>query len=152
MPEIMRLWHLERHTEADYDEVNGFVVWAPTEAAARNFIIDRHLFGDEVLIRVADLMKKSFRGNDKLFRFGGEEFCVLLRNCNADQAMQKTELLVKKFSESVIRLTNDLDVQVTISAGVHAHASEHSLLKTIQSADTALYAAKHGGRNQVQRL
>lgn len=111
-----------------------------------------HLGGDRVLAFAGRMVANAFRLDDIACRFGGEEFCVLLRNCNADQAMQKTELLVKKFSESVIRLTNDLDVQVTISAGVHAHASEHSLLKTIQSADTALYAAKHGGRNQVQRL
>ena len=43
-----------------------------------------HLFGDEVLLRVADLMRQSFRNNDKLFRFGGEEFVVMLRNVAED--------------------------------------------------------------------
>jgi diguanylate cyclase (GGDEF)-like protein len=43
-----------------------------------------HLFGDEVLLRVADLMRQSFRSNDKLFRFGGEEFVVMLRNVAED--------------------------------------------------------------------
>jgi GGDEF domain-containing protein len=43
-----------------------------------------HLFGDEVLLRVADMMRQSFRSNDKLFRFGGEEFVVMLRNVGED--------------------------------------------------------------------
>lgn len=90
--------------------------------------------------------------NDTHGRLGGEEFCVLLCNCDADQSVEITASLVEKFRQSVIRLPNGQDVQITISAGVHEHSPEQPLLKTIQSADTCLYSAKHGGRNQVQRI
>jgi hypothetical protein len=49
-----------------------------------------HLFGDEVLLRVAELMRQSFRSNDKLFRFGGEEFVVMLRSVGEDDAASST--------------------------------------------------------------
>lgn len=111
-----------------------------------------HLGGDRVLAFAGRLIANAFRLEDIACRFGGEEFCVLLCNCDADQSVEITASLVEKFRQSVIRLPNGQDVQITISAGVHEHSPEQPLLKTIQSADTCLYSAKHGGRNQVQRI
>lgn len=110
-----------------------------------------HLGGDSVLTFAGRLITNSFRIDDIPCRFGGEEFCVLLRHCNADQATQQAELLVRKFRESSIRLPDGQDVTITISAGISEHSPEHKLLKTIQSADNCLYSAKHSGRNQVCR-
>jgi diguanylate cyclase (GGDEF)-like protein len=93
-----------------------------------------------------------FRVDDIPCRFGGEEFCVLVRNCSVEQAEQQANFLVDKFRQSVIRLPGSDDVKITISAGISEHISGQQLLKTIQAADEALYRAKHGGRNQVQRF
>lgn len=109
-----------------------------------------HLGGDSVLAFSGRLIANAFRIDDVPCRFGGEEFCVLLRHCNGDQARQQTEMLIDKFRASAIRLPDGKEVKITISAGVSEHGSEDQLLKTIQSADTSLYAAKHNGRNQVQ--
>jgi len=108
-----------------------------------------HLGGDNVLAFAGRLIANSFRINDICCRFGGEEFCVLLNNCDARQATHQATLLVEKFRDSVIRLTDGNDVTITISVGVSEHAFENKLLKTIQAADARLYAAKHNGRNQV---
>lgn len=109
-----------------------------------------HLGGDAILSFAGRLIANAFRIDDIPCRFGGEEFCILLRNCDAEQATQQAAQLVEKFQQSVIRLPDGGDVRITISAGVSAHAPQSKLLKTIQSADTALYSAKHGGRNQVR--
>ncbi|MGI9151035.1 MAG: GGDEF domain-containing protein [Limnohabitans sp.] len=111
-----------------------------------------HLGGDSVLAHAGRLIANAFRVDDMACRFGGEEFCVLLRNCNAEQATRQAELLVEKFRQSAIRLPDSQEVRITISAGVSEHVPEHKLLKTIQAADSTLYAAKNNGRNQVQRF
>lgn len=108
-----------------------------------------HLGGDAVLSFAGRLIANMFRVDDISCRFGGEEFCVLIRNCDATQAAQQANLLVDKFRQSVIRLPESADVKVTISAGVSEHALGQKILRTIQAADEALYSAKHGGRNQV---
>lgn len=109
-----------------------------------------HLGGDVVLNFTGRLITNMFRVDDIPCRFGGEEFCVLIRHCNAQQAVQQVSLLVDKFRQSVIRLPESADVKITISAGVSEHSSGQKLLKTIQAADAALYRAKNSGRNQVQ--
>jgi diguanylate cyclase (GGDEF)-like protein len=109
-----------------------------------------HLGGDVVLNFTGRLISNMFRVDDIPCRFGGEEFCVLIRNCNEQQALQHVTSLVEKFRQSVIRLSESADVTITISAGVSEHSSGQKLLKTIQAADAALYSAKNSGRNQVQ--
>ena len=109
-----------------------------------------HLGGDVVLNFTGRLISNMFRVDDIPCRFGGEEFCVLIRNCNEQQALQHVSSLVEKFRQSVIRLSESADVTITISAGVSEHLPGQKLLKTIQAADAALYRAKHSGRNQVQ--
>lgn len=109
-----------------------------------------HLGGDTVLTFAGRLIANTFRIDDIACRFGGEEFCVLLRHCDANQATRQAQLLVDKFSESTIRIPEGKDVTITVSVGVSAHLPENKLLKTIQLADTALYSAKHSGRNQVK--
>lgn len=110
-----------------------------------------HLGGDSVLVFAGRLITNAFRIDDMPCRFGGEEFCVLVRHCGVDEAAARAELLMQKFRESVIRLPDGKEVNVTISAGVSEHEPTHRLLKTIQSADTNLYEAKHNGRNQVSK-
>ena len=111
-----------------------------------------HLGGDAVLTFAGRLIANMFRVDDIPCRFGGEEFCVLVRNCNEEQAQQQANLVVDKFRQSVIRLPEYDEVKITISAGISEHISGQQLLKTIQAADVALYRAKHNGRNQVQRF
>ncbi len=109
-----------------------------------------HLGGDAVLSHAGRLIMGAFRIDDIPCRFGGEEFCVLLRRCDAQEAMARARMLVDQFNQRAIRLPDGQEVRVSISVGVCPHAPGRTTLKTIQSADLALYDAKHGGRNQAR--
>lgn len=104
-----------------------------------------HLYGDEVLILVANLMRTSFRPSDKLFRFGGEEFVILLRSTGKDDA----KMIFERFRENVARYPFPQVGTVTISIGF-AHIDPFEPADgIIGRADQALYFAKSNGRNRV---
>jgi diguanylate cyclase (GGDEF)-like protein len=109
-----------------------------------------HLGGDAVLSHAGRLILGAFRIDDIACRFGGEEFCVLLRNCDAGQAMERASHLVTQFNRQPIRLPGGEEVRVSVSVGVCQHLPGRGTLRTIQNADLALYDAKHGGRNQAR--
>lgn len=106
-----------------------------------------HLFGDEVLLRIAELMKKSFRGSDKLFRFGGEEFVVLLRYVSAEDA----EHVFSRFIQAVEHHEFPQVGQVTCSIGYVRIDPSLTPAEILGRADEALYFSKQNGRNQVNR-
>ncbi|KAF7599411.1 GGDEF domain-containing protein [Candidatus Dactylopiibacterium carminicum] len=106
-----------------------------------------HLFGDEVLIRVADLLKRNFRTSDRLFRFGGEEFVVMLRfvsKCSAAAVFERFRLAVE---------THDFPQvgQVTCSVGYVQIDPSLTPAEILSRADEALYYCKANGRNLVKR-
>ena len=104
-----------------------------------------HLYGDEVLILMANLLRSSFRSRDRVFRFGGEEFVVLLRNATlaaARSAFERFRTLVQAHSFPQVG-------HVTVSIGfVGTHSG--SPVEILGQADQALYFAKENGRNQVR--
>jgi diguanylate cyclase (GGDEF)-like protein len=106
-----------------------------------------HLFGDEVLIRFADMMKKSFRGSDKLFRFGGEEFIVLLRFITAENA----HIVLDRFRIAIGDHEFPQVGKVTCSMGYVQINPLLTPAEILGRADEALYFCKENGRNQIQR-
>lgn len=104
-----------------------------------------HLFGDEVLLRMGDLMRKTFRDGDRLFRFGGEEFVVILNACDETLAMASFE----RFRQSVEHHEFPQVGKVTCSLGFTRVSVLDVATDVLGRADEALYYAKHGGRNQV---
>jgi diguanylate cyclase (GGDEF)-like protein len=104
-----------------------------------------HLYGDEVLILVANLMRSSFRPSDKLFRFGGEEFVILLRSTNKEDA----HMIFERFRENVARYPFPQVGTVTISIGFAHIDPFEPAVGIIGRADQALYYAKSNGRNRV---
>lgn len=104
-----------------------------------------HLYGDEVLILVANLLRSSFRPGDRLFRFGGEEFVVLLRSTTLDEAQQ----IFERFRSNVEQHHFPQVGQVTISIGFARIVPFEPAVAILGRADQALYHAKSNGRNQV---
>ena len=104
-----------------------------------------HLFGDEVLLVLAQLMTESFRDNDLLFRYGGEEFAAVLMDITPDQAQQKLELFRKRIADHRFP---DLD-RVTVSIGYTLFDRKLSMDELIGQADNALYYCKSTTRNTV---
>lgn len=105
-----------------------------------------HLFGDEVLILMANLMRKSFRQQDKLYRFGGEEFVVLMRHISFENVMRSME----RFRLAAADYPFPQVGQVTVSIGIAPIKHSELSSAALGNADEALYYAKEHGRNQVQ--
>ena len=104
-----------------------------------------HSIGDEVLLLVASMMKACFRSHDKLFRFGGEEFVVLLKPTTAIEALGAFE----RFRSAIESRSFPLVDRVSLSIGFSQIrvADQPSII--LDRADQALYWAKANGRNQV---
>ena len=112
--------------------------------------VNGHAAGDEALRQVANALSDSVRPGDVVYRYGGEEFCILLPATTTDDAVTVAE----RARATVEALDipggeNQPSGRVTISVGV-ADTSDQSLDDLIERADGALYEAKHGGRNQVR--
>ncbi|TAN71647.1 MAG: GGDEF domain-containing protein [Gallionella sp.] len=104
-----------------------------------------HIYGDEVLLLFANLMRGSFRENDHLFRYGGEEFVALLNNIDIRQA----QIVLDRFRAKVDNYCFPQVGRVTASTGVALIRENELPAESINRADLALYFAKEHGRNQV---
>lgn len=104
-----------------------------------------HLIGDEVLILVARLLKTSFRAYDRVYRFGGEEFLVVLRSADHDAAVAAVE----RFRTNMAAYEFPQAGHITASVGVTEIVTGDSPAAACERADQAVYYAKHHGRNQV---
>ncbi len=104
-----------------------------------------HLYGDEVLLLLARLMKKTFRHGDRLFRFGGEEFVVVLEPATFEDARRVFE----RFRETVEGYDFPQVGRVTVSLGFVRIHSQDVPATVIGHADEALYYAKQHGRNRA---
>jgi diguanylate cyclase (GGDEF)-like protein len=105
-----------------------------------------HPYGDEILMLVARLMTRTLRETDKLFRFGGEEFVILLAAPSEDRAAAALERLrasVEAFDFSKVG-------RITISLGFTATRDSDTGAEAYGRADQALYLAKQSERNQVR--
>ena len=104
-----------------------------------------HLYGDEVLILIANLLQSSFRAQDRVFRFGGEEFVVLLRSTALENAWK----IIERFRTNVERHDFPQVGRVTVSVGFVGISAYESPVVTLGHADQALYHAKSSGRNRA---
>ena len=104
-----------------------------------------HLYGDEVLILIANLLQSSFRAHDRVFRFGGEEFVVLLRSTSLDNARR----IIDRFRNNVAKHHFPQVGKVTVSVGFVSICLSDAPVVILGHADQALYYAKSHGRNQT---
>ena len=104
-----------------------------------------HLHGDSVLIEMSNLMQATFRNGDKLFRFGGEEFVVILRNTNKAGA----KIALDRFMSNLKKHKFPRVGEITVSIGGVQIANETVATKVLGRADDALYFAKQNGRDQI---
>jgi diguanylate cyclase (GGDEF)-like protein len=104
-----------------------------------------HLFGDEVLILMASYMTDVFRDDDLIFRYGGEEFVVLIKVLNKQDAFSVFERLRKKILQHHFPQVDTL----AVSIGMVEIDEQEGSSDVIHSADKALYYAKDHGRNQT---
>jgi len=105
-----------------------------------------HIYGDEVLILLSRLMEKTFRHEDLLYRFGGEEFVIIARCGDLENA----HALFERLRQTVANQDFPQIGQVTISLGVVQVQPRILATTLLDRADQALYYAKTHGRNQLR--
>ena len=101
-----------------------------------------HYAGDLTLLYVGQKLSKETHDNDYVIRYGGEEFVIILKNCDVNNACARMEQFRRD-----IESAPDTPVPITVSVGVSRYTGDFS--KTIQNVDAALYKAKNTGRNKV---
>lgn len=108
-----------------------------------------HLWGDSVIRAVAGVTRKVVRESDVVTRWGGEEYLILLNNCNLQQAADVAETLRTSIAQHDFGLPAP-GMQVTVSLGVAQYQDEETESAFFSRADGALYQAKNGGRNRLE--
>ncbi len=109
-----------------------------------------HQAGDAVLVKVAESVRGQLRVEDSLCRYGGEEFCVVLRSVDLVGAHAMGERIRVVLEEQSVRYKN-LEIKVTASVGcsTRKELEDATPMTLIETADRRLYLAKDGGRNRV---
>lgn len=119
-----------------------------------------HQTGDRVLRTVGMFLNKQLRKTDFISRYGGEEFAILLPNCDHNRATGVAETLRQKLSKLIFRNEDGQPFRMTTSIGISlCMPSQYTktnlddiAYKLIQTADTAVYQSKHNGRDQISFL
>lgn len=107
-----------------------------------------HIAGDAILKRVAECMVECVRDSDIIYRYGGEEFVVLLRNTRKPGARLLAER-IRKAIETMHFNYEDFKIMITVSAGLSTFSKNDTAKTFLERCDGALYEAKQTGRNRV---
>ncbi len=108
-----------------------------------------HVAGDIILKNIADMIVDSVRSSDVVFRYGGEEFVVLLSNTHLQGANLLAER-IRVLASQIDHAYQDKIISVTLSVGVAELLRKESSAELFNRADEALYLAKNAGRNAVR--
>ena len=111
-----------------------------------------HLEGDKVLVRFSQIIKTCLRANDTAYRYGGEEFTVILPETGGDEAGLVAQRIRVALETERFSPINGKEAKITISIGVTEYQSKEELSTFIQRADRAMYRSKQKGRNLVSEL
>jgi diguanylate cyclase (GGDEF)-like protein len=116
-----------------------------------------HLAGDQVIQNFADILKRILRKSDFIFRYGGEEFLVLVPSTNATEAQSITQKLLNEVRSQTLLTLDDQLLRYTVSIGLTTIEPSNLSFVTkevvnhyIGEADSRLYLAKRNGRNRAE--
>jgi diguanylate cyclase (GGDEF)-like protein/PAS domain S-box-containing protein len=107
-----------------------------------------HMEGDNILVRLAQVIRNCIRMTDTVCRYGGDEFIIILPETPGPEAVRVAERIRKEFLEER-SLAADQRVEVTLSIGVAEYVFNEDAMDFIKRADANMYKAKENGRNQV---
>lgn len=108
-----------------------------------------HLTGDKILIEAARLIKKTVRGSDLLFRFGGDEFFILLLNTNCDKSIHMVQRLLTAVDGWNKENAEAYGCHLSFSMGCSTYEKGCDILETLKEADDRMYQNKMGKRNKA---
>ena len=107
-----------------------------------------HIAGDKILIFIANILKKTLRDGDKVFRYGGEEFVIILNRLTTKECLLITTRLLELIRKNKL-IYKGQSINVTMSIGTTILAKNDTPDTLIARADKALYTAKNSGKNQM---
>lgn len=112
-----------------------------------------HDCGDRALKYAVDLLKACIRDTDSLYRYGGEEFVVILPNTSIEGAQSFAERIMLTFNKNMFEYKQDINISITVSAGIAIQGEDSDFNEwgdLLNAADQCLYEAKQCGRNQYK--
>lgn len=129
------------------DELGGHTILAMIDIDHFKYINDNygHLIGDEVLLTLAQRMKHAFRDIDGCYRYGGEEFVVMLRHTD----LKSAEVVLSRFLYSTSESNFPTVGSMTVSIGYCQLSDNFTPFQALDAADKALYYSKATGRNRI---
>jgi diguanylate cyclase (GGDEF)-like protein/PAS domain S-box-containing protein len=107
-----------------------------------------HLVGDQAIYHVAQLLKRASRTSDDCFRYGGDEFAVILPDTDRDEAFKMAERLRKTVEKNKMQ-SGDISIGLKICLGVATYTFQSDPMEIVSEADKKLYESKGKGKNQV---
>jgi len=111
-----------------------------------------HLEGDKVLVRLGQIIKLCLRTMDSAYRYGGEEFTIILPETTGEEANNVAERISASVESEKFSTKTGEDFSITISLGVTEYFKEEQLSTFIHRADQAMYKSKAKGRNRISFL
>lgn len=110
-----------------------------------------HAIGDKALVALCQQLTSDVRSSDTVYRYGGEEFLIIMLDTSPDIAFERAEMVCRNIEGAQITIGCIID-PVTISIGVASFPFDgQDMWEVIDAADVALYSAKANGRNRVER-
>jgi two-component system cell cycle response regulator len=108
-----------------------------------------HLAGDKVLAKLGEVIRKSIRKTDSGYRYGGEEFTVILTETSGQNAVVAAERLRKRFADEIFFPVPLEPVGVTVSVGIADYREGEEIASFVKRADQNMYEAKAKGKNCI---
>ncbi len=110
-----------------------------------------HLVGSELLARVGERLRELSRKQDWCFRYGGDEFVILMPETGAEEALQLATALHRALMETIFRMKNGLEIRISASVGVSTAPDDGATVHAvIAAADLRMYTVKTSGRGTVR--
>lgn len=111
-----------------------------------------HLEGDKVLIKIGKIIQSSLRNMDSAYRYGGEEFTIILPETSAEEAVSVAPRIQVGLKKTRFQPAGEKPVRITMSIGVTEYCPGESISTFVQRADRAMYVSKKNGRNRISFL
>jgi diguanylate cyclase (GGDEF)-like protein len=111
-----------------------------------------HMEGDKVLVKIGELIKSCLRRMDTAYRYGGEEFTVILPETNNQDAIIVAQRIRKIIEAEIFSPSSGEKITITVSIGTTEYEPEERISSFVQRADKALYVSKDMGRNRVSSI
>lgn len=108
-----------------------------------------HLEGNKVLAQLGKLIKKSMRSSDSAYRYGGEEFMVILPETEGNKGLFVAERIRSDFKNESFHPTAEMIVHLTVSIGIEQYVDQEDLMDFIKRVDENMYKAKEQGKNRL---